>query len=232
MGVSRILYAFGIPDGDSVQKLNRKQLAAVFEISLPTVDDWVRRGCPGAKGNIAQPYQFSLPEVVKWRVRELLKREPRPTVKRDADAGTLAETELRKLTAEAELKELELAKRREQLVNADTARLLWRHMLKEFSVIVKALPMKRAREFADENDWSKILEVFDADCRDCLTVLSKFDPAGLGPTGAMVDGGDTDTSSSAPEHDDEPVGRRAPRDQRGKKQRAGTVAHRPHAVSP
>lgn len=189
-----------------MQKLNRKQLAAVFEISLPTVDDWVRRGCPGARGNVAQPYQFSLPAVVKWRVGELLKREPKPTAARNADAGTLAEAELRKLTAEAELKELELAKRREQLVTADTVRQLWRSMLTLFRVRVMALPTKRAREFAEENEWSRILEVLDADCRDCLTVLSECDPAGLGSSSAVVAGSDEDAGGPAAEPDDEPVG--------------------------
>ncbi len=48
--------------------LTKTQLAAAFDVSLPTIDAWLRRGCPveqeGANG---RAYKFSLPQVIKWR---------------------------------------------------------------------------------------------------------------------------------------------------------------------
>jgi phage terminase Nu1 subunit (DNA packaging protein) len=76
-------------------------------ISLPTVDRWIRDGCPvkqrGAKG---VPWEFSLPDVVAWWGNR----------QREAAAGDghadEAELKRRKLAAETAKVELELAQAR------------------------------------------------------------------------------------------------------------------------
>lgn len=49
------------------RKRNRAQIAALFEVSLTTVDGWVRKGCPvhkhGSKGVAAE---YDLREVARW----------------------------------------------------------------------------------------------------------------------------------------------------------------------
>lgn len=49
--------------------MNRAELASLYEVSLPTVDTWVRKGCPvverGSKGN---PWKFSSADIFDWRV--------------------------------------------------------------------------------------------------------------------------------------------------------------------
>lgn len=51
------------------QKVNRGELAAVFGISLPTVDTWVRAGCPyDEKGQgKGRPWVFDTADVAAWR---------------------------------------------------------------------------------------------------------------------------------------------------------------------
>ncbi len=49
--------------------VNRAELAHTFGISLPTVDAWVRRGCPCvAAGSKGRESQFRLADVTQWRI--------------------------------------------------------------------------------------------------------------------------------------------------------------------
>lgn len=58
---------------------NRAQLAKEFGISLPTVDDWVRRGCPVvSKGGSGRECKFSISNVRAWRARETARRHYSP----------------------------------------------------------------------------------------------------------------------------------------------------------
>ncbi len=56
--------------------VNRAELASIFDISLPTVDAWVRKGCPVVeRGGRGREWQFFVPDVFNWRViSEVAKR--------------------------------------------------------------------------------------------------------------------------------------------------------------
>lgn len=57
---------------DENDTVTRARLAEVWKVSLPTIDDWVRRGCPIHKeGDKGKACEFSLIAVKKWRVRDL-----------------------------------------------------------------------------------------------------------------------------------------------------------------
>lgn len=85
--------------------VNRQELSEAMGVSLPTVDRWIRDGCPvkqrGAKGI---PWEFDLAAVVTWWGDR----------QREAAAGNaptdMEEAKRRKVAAEAEMAELELAK--------------------------------------------------------------------------------------------------------------------------
>ena len=48
---------------------NRAQLANLLEVSLPTVDAWVRKGCPVVeRGGRGREWKFFIPEVCNWRI--------------------------------------------------------------------------------------------------------------------------------------------------------------------
>jgi phage terminase Nu1 subunit (DNA packaging protein) len=86
-------------------KANRQQLSQAMGVSLPTVDRWVRDGCPVLqRGGKGIEWKFSLPDVVAWwgdRQRQAAA----------GDAGDdIEEARRRKMSAEAALAELELAK--------------------------------------------------------------------------------------------------------------------------
>ena len=57
---------------DEEDIVTRARLAEVWKVSLPTIDDWVRRGCPIHKeGDKGKACEFSLIAVKKWRVHDL-----------------------------------------------------------------------------------------------------------------------------------------------------------------
>jgi phage terminase Nu1 subunit (DNA packaging protein) len=88
-------------------EFNRQELSQAMGVSLPTVDRWIRDGCPmKQRGTKGVPWVFSLPDVVAWwgdRQRESAAGSA-PTDVEDARR--------RKLSAEAAMAELELAKAR------------------------------------------------------------------------------------------------------------------------
>lgn len=49
------------------KQVTRQALADVFGVSLPTIDAWVRKGCPFVeKGGRGQEWQFNTAQVSKW----------------------------------------------------------------------------------------------------------------------------------------------------------------------
>ena len=90
---------------NSGQQCNKGELCAIFGVSPPTVDGWVRNGCPivqrGARGVAAT---FNTADVARW-LRDKAREEGSGTAVADE-----AELKRRKLAAETAKAELELAK--------------------------------------------------------------------------------------------------------------------------
>lgn len=87
------------------QEVSRAGLAEVFGVALTTVDTWIRTGCPCvSRGSRGVQAKFNTADVSQW-LRDKARQEGSGTSLAD-------ETELkrRKLAAEAERAELELAK--------------------------------------------------------------------------------------------------------------------------
>ena len=87
------------------QNVNKSELCVIMGVSPPTVDGWTRNGCPitqrGSRGVAAT---FNTADVMKW-LRDKARDEGRGTAQASEE-----ELKLRKLAAEAEKAELELAK--------------------------------------------------------------------------------------------------------------------------
>ena len=55
--------------------VNKADLANIFGVSLPTVDQWVRAGCPVEKrGGLGKEWQFACGDVLRWRCERASKR--------------------------------------------------------------------------------------------------------------------------------------------------------------
>ena len=68
--------------------LNRRQIAEHCEISLPTIDAWVSKGCPVVqRGSKGKPWRFDTDAVDGWRAMYCLEKTREPS--RDVE-GALA----------------------------------------------------------------------------------------------------------------------------------------------
>jgi len=87
------------------QDVNKAELCSIMGVTPPTVDGWVRNGCPiKKKGSRGVAATFNTADVMTW-LRDKAREEASGTTL--ADEGELKR---RKLAAEAEKAELELAK--------------------------------------------------------------------------------------------------------------------------
>lgn len=86
------------------QTLNRGEVAAFFGVTPPTVDGWVRAGCPVKKGQRGVASEFNSADVAAF-LREKAREEGSGTTLADEN-----HLKRRKLAAEAERAELEVAK--------------------------------------------------------------------------------------------------------------------------
>lgn len=92
------------------QPANRTQLAEIFGVSMPTVDGWVRNGCPVVqRGGRGVEWQFATGDIARWL---------RDRAVQDATGDTQAdEAEIERRTKRAKMlqAELELAKARSEV---------------------------------------------------------------------------------------------------------------------
>jgi len=85
--------------------VNRTQLADVFGCSMPTVDGWVRKGCPVVqRGTRGVEWQFDTAAVAKWR-QQIALEDATGDTQQDAD-----EIDRRTKRAKMRQAELEVAK--------------------------------------------------------------------------------------------------------------------------
>ena len=98
----------------SKRHVNRAGLAEVFDVSMPTVDSWVRGGCPVLKrGGRGQEWQFDTAAVATW-LRDRAVTDATGDTKLDE-----AELRRRRLVADTALAELDLAKAKGLVVPLD-----------------------------------------------------------------------------------------------------------------
>lgn len=95
--------------------VSKADLARLAGVSLPTISQWVAKGCPyvkkGAKG---QPWQFDASHVWAWREEQVALQTVGDTSQLDIE-----EARRRKLAAEAALAELDVAKKKGELVEVE-----------------------------------------------------------------------------------------------------------------
>jgi phage terminase Nu1 subunit (DNA packaging protein) len=90
--------------------VGRAELAEVFGVSAPTIDDWIARGCPyQKKGSKGIAWAFKTSEVYQWL------KEVNAKVVDSAVNCNEQQLKLRKLAAETLAAELSLAKARNEV---------------------------------------------------------------------------------------------------------------------
>jgi phage terminase Nu1 subunit (DNA packaging protein) len=149
------------------QIVNRAGLADVFGVSLPTIDDWVRRGCPVVtRGRRGVSWEFNTADVRRWDIEQ--------QVGKSASEQQVSEKQLRlrNLRATTELQELALSKARGEVVPlADIERGLVRAFT-EIRANLMVLPARVAQRTVGETEELKIKTILREEIRQALEALA------------------------------------------------------------
>lgn len=148
------------------KSLNKTQMSGLFGVSIQTIADWVKKGCPRYKDTSAkgQPMAYDLGSVIRWRM-EWLKTQSKAVSKDDLDTEKLKE-QIRKL-------QLENAEREKKTISREKFEQIQRKQAQEimnfFTEGYKRnaqLMMKNLGVAA--NKLVEFLEVWDAFMKEAL----------------------------------------------------------------
>lgn len=126
---------------------NRQGIAEAMGVSLPTIDKWVREGCPvKQRGRKGIQWEFSVPDVVAWygeRERE-----------NAAGGNTATDDELkrRKLRAETGKAELEFAKARGEVAPVAEFERATSKMMAAIRANIMNVPARAVLQLLGEGD--------------------------------------------------------------------------------
>lgn len=152
--------------------MNRAQIATFFDVSLTTVERWIREGCPvvhrGAKG---KPWQLDCAQVHGWYVE----RE-----RRKLDPGTADKDELerRRLAAQTLKAELELAQARAEVAPLWQMERAVQTAFAEVRANMRNLPARVVRMLIGETDETRFKAVLQGEIDQALDALSEADLLG------------------------------------------------------
>ncbi len=151
--------------------VNRQELANINGVSMPTIDDWVGRGCPVVqRGGRGRAWTFNTAEVRNWREDDIRAQE------HGVERATKDELVLRKLAAETEQAELDLAKaKNEVMLVEDYERALTKAFGEVRAGVRNVVPSRVARRIIGEPDETKIKEVLLEEIDFALAALADED---------------------------------------------------------
>lgn len=90
--------------------VNRKTLASVFGVTLPTIDAWRDRGMPFVtEGRLGREWEFETRDCIDWWI-EQQGRRPAASGPQDPSFESIEEAERRKMIANADRAEVQVAK--------------------------------------------------------------------------------------------------------------------------
>lgn len=148
--------------------VSASELAQILGVSLSTITAWVRRGCPFLeRGAVGKQWQFDSADVVKW----LREQDVERALGKNASV-TMEEARTRDKLATAQLKEIELARQRGQVVNVDDVKEI---VCEDYAVVrsrILAIPGRLAQTCAIEADAEAVQRLIMAEVRDALSELS------------------------------------------------------------
>jgi hypothetical protein len=151
------------------------ECARELNIGPRYIYDLQKRGLPRVKAG-----RYNIPKCFRWYVRYLQRKLVERALPETGDgsvAGPAAgETRHKLLSIEAELKQIELAEKREQLISIDRVEKDLAKIVTEVRTRILALPPRLAAEVLGETDLAVSQVKIERSLKGALTALSQFDP--------------------------------------------------------
>ena len=158
-----------MPTSTKGKILGKHEIAEFFGVTEPTVDQWVRRGCPVVqRGSKGKAWQINTAKVSDWlRQRDI----------EQATGNNLSdeqELKRRKLAAETQKAELEMLRVKGELVPLRQLERALANTFAELKTNMRNIPLRTATSLVGETSEVRIKEVILAEIDQCLEVLSGF----------------------------------------------------------
>lgn len=150
--------------------VKKGDLCEIFGVTLPTVNQWLSAGCPCiSRGGRGVASEFNTADVSKW-LRDRARDDGAGTSKAD-------ETELkrRKLQAETEIVELELAKARGQVAPLDQVERMVSRAFGEVRAGLRNIPSRVVSSLIGETNERQFKKVLLEEIDMVLTALANAD---------------------------------------------------------
>jgi hypothetical protein len=150
------------------------ECARELNIGERYVYDLQKRGLPRV-----EPGRYNIPKCFRWYVRYLERKIMERSLKKDGDGDGPAASVMRHsiLSIEAELKKIELAEKREQLISVEKVQADMEAIAAEVRRCFSALPKKIVAEILGETDLAVSQVKIERSLKGALDELSQFDPA-------------------------------------------------------
>lgn len=157
---------------------NKSELAGIFGVTIPTIDQWVRDGMPVADrpNQKGAEWTFETSQAIDWKIGKALEEKRRR--KRDSaeggDAGDdpIKGAQVRKLIAEAEIKEQKAALAKREVVRVDDAAMILSAAIGNAKGKLLGMGSKVAPLVAMESEESACRDIIDAEVREALEELA------------------------------------------------------------
>ncbi len=148
--------------------VNRGDMAEIAGVALTTIDEWVRRGCPVVtRGGRGRAWKFNSADVIAWREDDIRSQA------KGVEISTTDELKRRKLEAEVELVELEVAKERgDVILVAEFERAMTKAFAEVRTRLRGVLPNRVAGRVAALTSETEIKAIFREEIDEALDVLS------------------------------------------------------------
>lgn len=151
-------------------EVSRQGAADIFGVSLPTIDNWVRAGCPyDKKGGRGQEWQFNTSNIAKW-----LQDRAADTAMGDVP-DDMEQLKLREQKAKTVMAEMELAKAmKEVALTSEFERV----QSKIFSIIrtnILNVPQRAVLQLLGEKDATKFKMTLKAELVKALEAVADFE---------------------------------------------------------
>lgn len=156
--------------------VNRSQLAEILGVSEPTVDARLARGMPiKTKGKKGQPAEYETADVLEWHVRHQITREnPRGNFDEsfeDPAKNSARELQRRKLQAETEMAEIELARKKGLVVLVEDVVSEFASAVANLRAQILNLPRRAAPLIVGETDVDNVKDTLDREVNELLQEL-------------------------------------------------------------
>jgi phage terminase Nu1 subunit (DNA packaging protein) len=154
-----------------------EECAHELNLGSRRVQQLAREGLPRSDRGV-----YNVVACFRWYVRYLQRKLVERALPEDGDgdaggpATSSSATRHKMLSIEAELKQIELAEKREQLVSIEKATKDIQAIVVEIRTRILALPPRLAAEVLGETDLAVSQVKIDRSLKGALDVLSQFDP--------------------------------------------------------